>query len=88
MTGRSTKTNVHSGELKIAMASVQYPSRLNSNLHSSGCSCSAAIEHLPRDDEVEGSNPAGHLAFFFSNFPSYHDVLNQVPQGMNEVKLK
>ena len=87
MTGRSTKTNVHSGELKIAIASVQYPSMLKNNLHSSGRS-SAVIEHLPRDDEVEGSNPAGHLAFFFSNFPSYHDVLNQVPQGMNGVKLK
>ena len=34
-----------------------------------------AVEHSPRDHEVEGSDPAGHWAFFFfylffSNFPS------------------
>ena len=40
-----------------------------------GCGFRAAVELLPRDDEVEGLNPAGRRAFFssyllFSNFPS------------------
>ena len=30
-----------------------------------GCGFRAAVELLPRDDEVEGSNPAGRGAFFF-----------------------
>ena len=45
------------------------------NAHMQYCGCSAAVEHLPRDLEVEGSDPAEHWAFFFyfhlvfSNFP-------------------
>ena len=31
-----------------------------------GCGCSAAVEHSPRDREVEGSIPSGRLALFHS----------------------
>ena len=42
------------------------------NVLGSGSSCSTAIEHMPRDREVVGSNPDGCWAFFSLLFLSLY----------------
>ena len=34
-----------------------------------GRGCSKAVEHMPLEQKLVGSNPAGCLAFFFVSFP-------------------